>query len=56
LKLLCNSVYTIIDQITPLPFYETHPPSLNSKGRGVTDYILEILTLPLLFKGRAGMG
>jgi hypothetical protein len=27
-------------------------PSLKSKGRGITGYIIEAFTLPLLFKGR----
>ena len=31
-------------------------PSLKSKGRGVSGYILADFTLLLLFKGRAGMG
>jgi hypothetical protein len=38
--------------------FKTHPPtpSLNSKGRGAAFYLLKDFTLPLLFKGRVGMG
>jgi len=36
----------------PIPL----PPSLKTKGRGLTNYITVIYTLPLLLKGRVGEG
>ena len=38
--------------------HETHPPSpsLKAKGRGVINYCKTNYTLPLLFKGRVGVG